>query len=154
MVTSKVLENLEERPNLDVQGAIAGLERPLDMMCEAAAIAPFCFLNAFLPLRIHSVSRALINSILRANRPESFYFGLLITSLSVVAIVTNKDSKEEVVVKAADINLLMNYIYSTPSLKQSETWTPMCVPGVSEEFLLHVYVNYYNNNLGLLFVST
>ena len=53
-----------------------------------------------------------------------------------------------------DIIVLMNYIFANPSMKNGETWTPICVPGISEEYILYVYINYYNPNLGVLFIST
>ena len=35
-----------------------------------------------------------------------------------------------------------------------ETWTPICIPGISEEFLLHIYIRYFSVNFGIVIVST
>jgi hypothetical protein len=35
-----------------------------------------------------------------------------------------------------------------------ETWTPICIPGISEEFLLHIYIRYFTVNFGIIIVST
>ena len=41
-----------------------------------------------------------------------------------------------------------------PSMKQGETWTPICVPGCTEDFMLHVYTNFKQFNLGIVLVCT
>ena len=48
----------------------------------------------------------------------------------------------------------MNYVFANPSMKNGETWTPICIPGISEEYILYVYIYYYTSNLGVLFVCT
>jgi len=35
-----------------------------------------------------------------------------------------------------------------------ETWTPICIPGISEKFLLHIYMRFYTVNFGILIVCT
>ena len=39
-------------------------------------------------------------------------------------------------------------------MKSGETWTPICVPGCSEQFMLHVYICFKRVNLGLVLVCT
>ena len=48
----------------------------------------------------------------------------------------------------------MNYIFANPSMKNGETWTPICIPGIREEFFLYVYIKYFNLNLGVILIST
>jgi hypothetical protein len=48
----------------------------------------------------------------------------------------------------------MNYIYANPSMKNGETWTPICIPGISEDFLLYVYIRYFTVNFGIIFICT
>lgn len=49
----------------------------------------------------------------------------------------------------------MNYIYANPSMKNGgETWTPICIPGISEQFILHIYIRYFTVNFGILIVCT
>lgn len=49
----------------------------------------------------------------------------------------------------------MNYIYANPSMKNGgETWTPICIPGISEEFILHIYIRYFTINFGIVIVCT
>ena len=67
LVTSQVNKNLELRPNLVVKVSIAGLEKPLDMMCEISERSPAIFLNAFMPLRVHPSTRDIMMDILKKN---------------------------------------------------------------------------------------
>jgi hypothetical protein len=49
----------------------------------------------------------------------------------------------------------MNYIYANPSMKNGgETWTPICIPGISEQFILHIYIRYFTVNFGIVMVCT
>jgi len=41
-----------------------------------------------------------------------------------------------------------------PSMKQGETWTPICVPGCTEDFMLHIYTSFKHSNLGIVLVFT
>jgi hypothetical protein len=57
--------------------------------------------------------------------------------------------------KPQDIQVLMNYIYANPSMKNGgETWTPICIPGISEQFILHIYIRYFTVNFGIVIVCT
>lgn len=153
LVTSKMNDMLTERPNLDVRSNIQNLEWPLLMMSEMVWWSPSCFLDAypvitFSPLFWKDLSQLIID-----NKPKDFYYGLLLTLTNVIALISSpEDPNPEI--KASDINLIFNYIHSTPSLFEEETWTTMCIPGISEEFLLHVYCKFDSDALGIVFIST
>lgn len=53
-----------------------------------------------------------------------------------------------------DITVILNYIYANPSMKNSENWTPICIPGIAEEHILYVYVNYETPNAGIIMICT
>ena len=74
----------------------------------------------------------------------------MVTSLNVVNVFTDEFDQ----VKPEDILVLFNYIWAMPSMKQGETWTPVCVPGCSEEFMLHVYIHFKQPNMGMVIVCT
>lgn len=54
----------------------------------------------------------------------------------------------------ADVTVIFNFIMANPSMKSGETWTPICVPGCSEQYMLHVYTCYKSTNMGLVLVCT
>jgi hypothetical protein len=39
-------------------------------------------------------------------------------------------------------------------MNAGEAWTPVCVPGCSEEYMLHVYTCFKAANLGMIMVCT
>jgi len=39
-------------------------------------------------------------------------------------------------------------------MNAGEAWTPVCVPGCSEEYMLHVYTCFKASNLGMIMVCT
>lgn len=39
-------------------------------------------------------------------------------------------------------------------MNQGEAWTPVCIPGCSDEFMLHVYTCFKGDNLGMILVCT
>jgi len=39
-------------------------------------------------------------------------------------------------------------------MNQGEAWTPVCIPGCSDEFMLHVYTCFKGDNLGMVLVCT
>ena len=76
----------------------------------------------------------------------------MVTSINVVSVFTDPSQIAEM--KAHDVTVLMNYIYANPSMKNGETWTPICIPGISEDFLLYVYIHYFTVNFGIILVCT
>lgn len=151
LVTSQVLKQLNERPNLDIKSSIVGLERTLHMMCEVSGKSPTCLLEAYQPLRLPESERKVFDTSCSAKkRPEKLAFGMTVTALNVINVFT--DVYDEI--KAHDVAIIFNYIWANPSMKNGETWTPICVPGCSEDFMLHVYICFKQPNLGLVLVCT
>lgn len=144
---------LIERPNLDVRSNISNLERPLHMMSEMSMRSPACFLDAYPVITLNPLFRTDLGQLLNEFKPKDFYYGLVVTLTNVLALISSPDDPNPEI-KASDVNLVFNYIQSTPSLITEETWTTMCIPGISEEYLLHVYCKFHNKHLGVVFIST
>ena len=39
-----------------------------------------------------------------------------------------------------DVTVIFNFMMALSSMTNGETWTPICVPGCTEEYMLHVYI--------------
>lgn len=153
LVTSNVNAQLTKKPNLDIKTSIAGLERTMDMMCDISQISPSIFLQAFQPLRMPDQTRKLIEKCVESNLPKTFACGMLVSSMNPISIFTDPEQVADL--KPEDIQVLMNYVYANPSMKNGgETWTPICIPGISEQFILHVYTKYFTINFGIIIVCT
>jgi len=52
-----------------------------------------------------------------------------------------------------DLHLLMNVLKSSPGLKSSETWLPLCLPKFNPNGFVYALIDYVKENIGLIFVS-
>eukprot|EP00347_Sterkiella_histriomuscorum_P000651 403375021 len=152
LMTSSVNDQLTKRPSLDIKTSIAGLERTLDMMCEISVKSPSIFLEAYQPLRMPENARKAVEKAIEANKPSNFACGMLVSALNVICTFSDPTQIDEV--KAHDITVILNYIYANPSMKNVENWTPICIPGIAEEHILYVYVNYDTPNVGIIIICT
>ncbi|CAI5727330.1 unnamed protein product [Peronospora destructor] len=78
--------------------------------------------------------------------------GLLLAKEQVVAIA--QPNKEQFSMLVDDLLLLINFVYHTPSLLQSETWTPICLSSFDARGFLYAYVVFLTNNVCLLLLSS
>lgn len=51
-----------------------------------------------------------------------------------------------------DLHLLLNTLTS-PALRQSETWLPICLPKFNAEGFVHAYISYVMEDVALVFVG-
>lgn len=54
---------------------------------------------------------------------------------------------------AADILLLMNLLQSSPSLRNSENWIPICLPGIAADGFIYAYIYFYEKNIGTIMIT-
>jgi len=98
-------------------------------------------------------TRKLIEKCVESNLPKTFACGMLVSSMNPISIFTDPEQVAEI--KPEDVQVLMNYVYANPSMKNGgETWTPICIPGISEEYILHIYTRYFTINFGIIIVCT
>ncbi len=67
-------------------------------MADVITFDPFTFLQAFLPLRLHSITRNVIDVIVNKYKPrgDRYYYGLIIAERTVVGVIKN-DKKVSIV---------------------------------------------------------
>lgn len=53
-----------------------------------------------------------------------------------------------------DVTVIFNFMMALSSMTNGETWTPICIPGCTEEYMLHVYISFKLSNLGMVLVCT
>ena len=84
------------------------------------------------------------------------------SSINIISIVKSK----QIDISPMDVNLILNYVYSSPSLKYYENWSPICLPcmaspkvyimkklGIDDGAFVQVYSNFKNENLGIIYIS-
>lgn len=75
---------------------------------------------------------------------------IILTSFEIVTI-----SKSEMIENVAsnDIILIQNLIFSSESFKHTESWVPICLPGISDCGYLQMYTNFFEANFGVVFIT-
>lgn len=76
------------------------------------------------------------DAVKQAQYPEKLAFGMMITQLNVINVFTDEFDQ----IKAEDVTVIFNFMMALSSMTNGETWTPICVPGCTEEYMLHVYI--------------
>ena len=84
--------------------------------------------------------------------PDLLY-GLLLCGTRLITIVQPKDLGLHL--KPSDLLLLINFVTTQPSFKNSETWTPLCLPRFNDKGYLYSYVAYLDpkSDVCLLLIS-
>ena len=75
---------------------------------------------------------------------------MLITQLNVINVFTDDYGQ----IKPEDVTVIFNFMMALTSMTNGETWTPICIPGCTEEYMLHVYISFRVLNLGIVLVCT
>ena len=76
-----------------------------------------------------------------------FRFVLLLSPFGIFSMI--KQKKKEIY--PDDILLVMNLIHSSQSLRSSESWVPVCLPGISPDGFVYAYVYFFTKNIGKLY---
>jgi hypothetical protein len=75
---------------------------------------------------------------------------LILTPYEVVNI-THSDSIVDIT--PSDIILIQNLIFSSESLRLTESWVPVCLPGISDAGYLQLYCNFFEKDLAIVYIT-
>jgi hypothetical protein len=56
-------------------------------------------------------------------------------------------------VKIQDILLIQNLLQAQASLKNSENWVPLCLPGISPDGYIFAFIHYIFQDMALIIIS-
>jgi len=93
-------------------------------------------------------NREQLNKICEVNRGEALVC-LIMTSTQILGISYNS----QINLLATDIILVQNLIFSWESLRTTESWVPICLPGISEDGYLQLYCKFTEENIGVCFLT-
>jgi hypothetical protein len=153
VLTSGVNMTLRSRPNFDVRSLLGGtkpmmgnliswMNRDMLLSIEDCAVEP-------LPLPLET--RTSIMKILQQNSPECCLLNMLLVGHRVVATAAGSDS--QALVSASDVVLMINLVISSASMRSSQSWTPVCLPSLSEEAFVYAYVQYIAPDVAYVSIS-
>lgn len=49
--------------------------------------------------------------------------------------------------------MIQNLILSSESLKHTESWIPICLPGISDSGYLQIYINFIEEDIGIVYIT-
>ena len=56
-------------------------------------------------------------------------------------------------VNSSDILLIQNLIFTSQSLRQTESWLPVCLTGIADSGYLQMYSNFFDTDFGVIFIT-
>ena len=133
----------QQRSNYDLRRMLSGSERLITHLSASMDADPSFFLSAVRCLSLPTGVRDLISeSIIRYCSKKDVVFGLLVAENQLVTLIRKKDC----FIHPADLHLILNMINATESFKNSESWTPLCLPKFDSSGFLHAYVSYVSED--------
>ncbi|TYZ53375.1 hypothetical protein PybrP1_006730, partial [[Pythium] brassicae (nom. inval.)] len=138
VLTERGLDVLRRQPGYDLRELLRGTERVMAALCARWAAEPALrFPGLGVPfVRLAAAQRLAASRALESEPPPplppssgshaSMICGVLLVRRQVVAVA--QPNRKHFGILVDDLLLLINFVYSTPSLATSETWTPICLP--------------------------
>ncbi|KAH7472273.1 Vacuolar fusion protein MON1-like protein A [Phytophthora ramorum] len=160
VLSDRGLDVLRRQPGYDLRELLNGTERVTRSLTELWASTPTLrFRDCGVPFvrlrpeRRRQVTRALEFEAHKENAAASAMIcGLLLAKEQVVAIA--QPAKKQFSMLVDDLLLLVNFVYHTPSLAKSETWTPICLTNFNARGFLYAYVVFLTSDVCLLLLSS
>lgn len=149
VLTLQVHRILEERPGTDIRNLMGGTENLLSDLISESDRNPSFMLDAVMPLRMPRTVRSRVASALRKGKTKSLLYAILLAGSRVVNIIRGKDRD----LHPSDLLLCINFVTNSQSLRSSESWTPICLPKVSEMGYLYAYVCYIAEDICLTMIT-
>ncbi|KAI0978584.1 hypothetical protein GJ496_008119 [Pomphorhynchus laevis] len=143
--------------NCDFRAILSGTERMLDALCSLGSenrydkLAISIMMNAVHCMSIPHSIRFKVNGLLQSHfNLKGVIFALLLHGDDLISSCR----LSPYILHTSDINLLINFIKSSNSLKSIEAWLPFCLPKFDTSGFVHAYVCYINNEQCSLIVLT
>ncbi|KUF84920.1 hypothetical protein AM588_10001078 [Phytophthora nicotianae] len=157
VLSDRGLDVLRRQPGYDLRELLNGTERVTRSLTELWATTPTLRFKGcgvlfvrLKPERRREVTRAL--EFEENISAPSMICGLLLARKQVVAI--SQPNKKQFSILVDDLLLLINFVYNTPSLAKSETWTPICLSNFNARGFLYAYVVFLTSDVCLLLLSS
>ncbi|CAH0521114.1 unnamed protein product [Peronospora belbahrii] len=159
VLSDRGLDVLQRQPGYDLRELLNGTDRVTRSLTELWAVAPTLRFKdygvSFVRLKPETrreVTRALEVEAATEDSTSTMICGLLLAKEQVVATV--QPNKKQFSMLVDDLVLLINFVYHTPSLAQSETWTPICLSNFNARGFLYAYVVFLTTDVCLLLLSS
>lgn len=149
-LTENITTLLVNRPSYDAHHLLGGTDNALVALLTSSKWTPG-FIEGYLPVRLPAILRNQVSASFKSHANEDLVFGFLLTQNHVLHVYAERDAA----VRPSDVVMLVNLLSSNSSLRSSMTWTPICLPGYSDQGFLYAYISFFKNSpIGLALLST
>jgi len=148
---SQLTKIFDQKRNYDLRKMLGGSERLIDHLSASMDTDPSFFLSAVrcLPLA-PSVRDVVSESIIKyCSKKKNVVFSVVLARNHLITLVRMKNY----FIHPADLHLLFNLVNATENFRNSETWTPICLPKFESSGFLHAHVSYISNDICLVLIS-
>ncbi|CAH0550072.1 unnamed protein product [Brassicogethes aeneus] len=134
----------EQRQNYDLRRQLTGAERLIDHLLDFTEKEPSFLLGAVQCLPLASSVRNTISSAITGacNKIKNLVFAILLANNKLITLVRMK----KYCLHPADLHLIFNLVQASESLKNSENWTPLCLPRFDSSGFLYCHVSYLSED--------
>ncbi|KAG5860350.1 hypothetical protein JTB14_006713 [Gonioctena quinquepunctata] len=134
----------EQRQNYDLRRLLAGVERLIDHLLNFYENEPSLSLGAVQCLSLSSSVRDTISSAIvgSCSKIKNLVFAILLANNKLITLVRMK----KYCLHPADLHLIFNLVQASESLKNSESWTPLCLPKFDSSGFLYGHVSYLSED--------
>lgn len=138
------MTKLEENPNC-CMSTLIDTQELFEQMLILTSSTMVSHIAAYQVLPFEN--RYKLNDICNAHRGNALICCLL-TPIEIIAL-----SKTNLITLAyTDVLLMQNFILHSESLQSTESWVPLCLPGISAEGYLQMYSN-FTDRIGVVFIT-
>ncbi|PLW06604.1 hypothetical protein PCANC_27758 [Puccinia coronata f. sp. avenae] len=162
--TTQLQKMFQYRPNYDLRGGLAGTESIFKWLVDRLQWDLSIMMASLSVYRCPAEIRDRISKLITPttspspNAPDTqldslatkLLYSIVITNAKVVSVVRPKNHS----VHPSDLQIIMATILSSKSIKSSESWIPICLPGYNATGFLHAYVKFEPRvDVGLVLIS-
>ncbi|CAH1101471.1 unnamed protein product [Psylliodes chrysocephalus] len=134
----------EQRQNYDLRRLLSGVERLIDHLLTFSENEPSVMLGAVQCLPLAASVRDTISSAITGacSKIKNLVFAILLANNKLITLVRMK----KYCLHPADLHLIFNLVQASESFKNSESWTPLCLPRFDASGFLYGHVSYLSED--------
>jgi hypothetical protein len=100
-------------------------------------------------LRFPKDKRQLIGTLIQAKKHSDLLFAILFVRSQLIQLVRPRKH----IIGPADLHLIFNFINSSSSFRNAESWTPICLPHFNANGYLHAHISFLMEEVCLVLIS-
>ncbi|GFE53118.1 vacuolar fusion protein, putative [Babesia ovis] len=151
ILTRGVEHVLLKRPSYDVQNLLGGTQSILHNLVAnldgSLGLFDTCCYEA---LPLPPTTRNTLRSYLTEFNTPNVLCSFMVVSNRVAVITMSKNAT----FSPSDIAIVVNMVSTSHSLRQQESWTPLCLPDFNDQAFTYAYVNYIDSDIGIVCISS